>query len=269
MKGQTLAEALKSVFVLSVIVLCLVAGYLIFKQITGNPINFEGGNPEGAALPGNYLGIIYKGGLIVPVLMAVNLILLTFAVERYIMLWRAKGRGNLNGFVRKVRDLLNDNKIEEASAACDKQKGSLANVIKAGLHRYRDLQADKSLMNDQKVLALQKELEEATALELPVLSQNLVILSTIASISVLIGLIGTVLGMIRAFGALATAGAPDALALAEGISEALINTAFGITGSTLALIFYNYYQTRVDSMTFKIDEAGFSLSQTFASSLKR
>jgi biopolymer transport protein ExbB len=94
-------------------------------------------------------------------------------------------------------------------------------------------------------------------------------MSTIASISVLIGLIGTVLGMIRAFGALATAGAPDALALATGISEALVNTAFGITGSTIALVFYNYYQTRVDSMTFKMDEAGFSLAQSFAASLKK
>jgi biopolymer transport protein ExbB len=269
MKGQTLAEALKSTFVLLVIVLCLVAGYLIYDKVMGNPINFEGGNREGHQLQGNYLGIIYKGGLIVPLLMAVNLILITFVIERYIMLWRAKGRGNLNAFVRNIRDLLREDKIEEASKLCDKQRGSLANVLKAALHRYRDLQNDKTLMNDQKVLALQKELEEATALELPVLSQNLVILSTIASISVLIGLIGTVLGMIRAFGALATAGAPDALALATGISEALINTAFGITGSTLALIFYNYYQTRVDSMTFKIDEAGFSLAQTFASSLKK
>jgi biopolymer transport protein ExbB len=269
MKGQSLAEALKSGFVLLVIVLCLVAGWLIYDQIMGNPINFEGGNREGANLPGNYLGIIYKGGIIVPLLMAVNLILLTFVVERYIMLWRAKGRGNLNAFARNVRDLLNENKIEEAEKLCDKQRGSLANVYKTGLHRYRDLQNDKTLMNDQKVLALQKDLEEATALELPVLSQNLVIMSTIASISVLIGLIGTVLGMIRAFGALAVAGAPNALALATGISEALINTAFGITGSTLALVFYNYYQTRVDSMTFKMDEANFSLAQTFAASLRK
>jgi biopolymer transport protein ExbB len=268
MKGQSLAEALKSAFVLVVMVLCLVAGYLIWKMVMGNPINFEGGNPEGTPLQNNFLGIIYKGGYIVPLLMAVNLILITFIIERYISLWRAKGRGNLNSFVRNLRDLLNNDKIEEAEKLCDKQRGSLANVYKAGLHRYRDLQNDKTLMNDQKVLALQKDLEEATALELPVLSQNLVIMSTIASISVLIGLIGTVLGMIRAFGALAVAGAPNALALATGISEALINTAFGITGSTLALVFYNYYQTRVDSMTFKIDEAGFSLSQTFASSLK-
>jgi len=269
MKGQTLAEALKSVFVLLVIVLCLVAGWLIWDNIMGNPVNFEGGNNQGHPLPGNYLGIVYRGGIIVPLLMAVNLILITFIIERYIMLWRAKGRGNLNSFVRSLRELLNQDKIEEAIKLCDKQRGSLANVMKAGLHRYRDLQSDKTLMNDQKVLALQKDLEEATALELPVLSQNLVILSTIASIAVLIGLIGTVLGMIKAFGALATAGAPDALALANGIAEALVNTAFGITGSTIALIFYNYYQTRVDGMTFKMDEAGFSLAQTFASSLKK
>lgn len=269
MKGQSLAEALKSTFVLVVMVLCLVAAWLIFTRIMGNPANFEGGNPEGHALPGNYLGIVYKGGFIVPILIAINLILLSFVVERFIMLTKAKGRGNLNNFVRNLRDLLRQDKIEEASKLCDKQRGSLANVMKAGLVRYRDLQNDKTLMNDQKVLALQKELEEATALELPVLSQNLVIMSTIASVSVLVGLIGTVLGMIRAFGALSTAGAPDALALATGISEALVNTAFGITGSTLALIFYNYYQTRVDNMTFKIDEAGFSLTQTFASSLKK
>jgi biopolymer transport protein ExbB len=269
MKGQTLKEALKSIFVLTVIVLCVLVGYLIWSKIMGNPVNFIGGNPKGTPLEGNYLGIVYKGGFIVPLLMAVNLILITFVIERFIMLWRATGKGNINAFVRKIQVLLNDNQIEEAVQMCDSQKGSLANVMKAGLHRYRDLQSDKSLQNDQKVLALQKDLEEATALELPVLSQNLVILSTVASISVLIGLIGTVLGMIRAFSALGAAGgAPDALQLATGISEALVNTAFGISGSTLAIIFYNYYSSRIDSMTFKMDEASFSLSQTFASTLK-
>jgi biopolymer transport protein ExbB len=152
---------------------------------------------------------------------------------------------------------------------CDKQKGSLANVLKAGLHRYRSLQNDSTLPNDQKVIAMQKELEEATALELPILSKNLVILSTIASISVLIGLIGTVLGMIRAFSAMATSGAPDAMALSTGISEALINTAFGISGSTVAIVAYNFFSTKIDAMTYKIDEAGFSLTQTFATTLKK
>jgi len=268
MKGQTLKDALKSVFVLSVILLCLVAGYLIWEKIMGNPVNFEGGNPEGRALTGNYLGMVYKGGMIVPILIAVNLILLTFIIERFIMLMVASGKGNLNSFVRKLQSLLNEDKIEEGTELCDSQRSSLANVMKSGLKRYRELQKDKSLLNDQKVLAIQKDLEEATALELPTLSQNLVILSTIASISVLIGLIGTVVGMIKAFGALATSGAPDAVALAEGISEALINTAFGITGSTLAIIFYNYYSSKIDAMTYKMDEASFSLTQTFASTLK-
>jgi biopolymer transport protein ExbB len=80
---------------------------------------------------------------------------------------------------------------------------------------------------------------------------------------------GTVFGMIRAFAALAQAGAPDALALATGISEALINTAFGIGGSLLAIVFYNVFQTKIDKMTFKIDEAGFSLVNTFAARQKQ
>lgn len=268
MKGQTLKDALKSSFVLAVIVLCALAGYLIWSQIMGSPVNFEGGNNAGHPIPGNYLAIVYKGGFIVPLLIAINLILLTFIVERMISLSAASGKGNLNAFVRELQTKLNDNKIEEASNLCDQQRGSLANVMKAGLSRYRILQADKTLMNDQKVLALQKDLEEATALELPVLSQNLIIMSTIASVSVLVGLIGTVLGMIRAFGALATAGAPDSLALANGISEALVNTAFGITGSTIAIVAYNYFSARIDGITYKMDEASFSLTSTFASTLK-
>jgi biopolymer transport protein ExbB len=181
---------------------------------------------------------------------------------------KAKGTGATNAFVSNLQVLLNNNQIDQAIAACDKQKGSIGNVMKAGLVKYKELQSDTRLDKDQKLVSLQKEFEEATALELPMLSRNLVFLSTIASISVLIGLIGTVLGMIRAFAALAQAGAPDALALATGISEALINTAFGITGSTLAIIFYNVFSTQIDAMTYKIDEAGFSLTQTFAAQSK-
>ena len=263
-----LMDALRSVFTLGAMIIALIVSYLLFKFVMGNPINFEGNNPAGTPLPGNYLGIIYKGGMIVPLLMTVNLILIIFSVERLITLTRASGKGRINVFVKNLQSLLDNNKIEDAIVACDKQKGSLANVMKAGLVRYRALQDDKTLVKDQKIVALQKEFEEASALELPMLSRNLVILSTIASISVLIGLLGTVLGMIRAFGALAQAGSPDALALATGISEALINTAFGITGSLLAIVLYNSFSTQIDSFTYKIDEAGFSLVQSFAASSK-
>lgn len=267
-KGSALIEALQSVFAMSVVIISLVIGWAVWKYVMGSPVNFEGGNPEGHPKPGNYLAIIYKGGIIVPILMALIVILITFITERFISLARAKGRGKMALFVRNIQGMLSNDQIEEAIEACDKQRGSLANVIRAGLSRYRILQKDQQLPKDQKILAIQKEIEEATALELPMLSRNLVFLSTIASIAVLIGLIGTVIGMIKAFGALATAGAPDALALANGISEALINTAFGISGSTIAIIMYNYFSTTIDNFTFKIDEAGFSLTQTFASTLK-
>jgi len=234
----------------------------------GNPINFEGGNPKGHPLEGNFLGMVYKGGFIVPILMAIVLTVVTFVIERFISLTRASGRGRTSKFLRNIQSLMNEGRVDEAAAACDKQKGSLANVIKAGLYRYTELQNDATLPKDQKVLALQKDFEEATALELPMLSKNMVVLSTIASISVLTGLLGTVLGMIRAFGALATQGAPDALALSTGISEALINTAFGIAGSLIAILMYNYFSSQIDDMTYKIDEANFSLVQTFASTLK-
>src|SRR5674476_1268250 len=146
MKGQTLKDALKSSFVLAVILLCALAGYLIYSQIMASPVNFEGGNNAGDPILGNYLAIIYKGGFIVPIFIAINLILLTFIVERMISLSAASGKGNLNAFVRDLQTNLNDNKIEEASNLCDKQRGSLANVMKAGLSRYRILQADKTCL---------------------------------------------------------------------------------------------------------------------------
>jgi biopolymer transport protein ExbB len=267
-QGSAFKDALQNVFAASAILIAFVVSYLLFVNIMGNPVNFEGGNPKGHALEGNYLGIIYKGGYIVPILMTCVLVLIIFVFERTITLSRAKGKGRLNSFVRQLQTLLAEDKIEEALEACDKQKGSLANVMKAGLSRYRDLQKDKELEKDQKILSIQKSFEEATALELPMLSKNMVIFSTLASVSVLIGLIGTVLGMIRAFAALAQSGAPDALALSQGISEALVNTAFGITGSTLSILAFNYFTTTIDDYTFKIDESGFSLTQNFAASLK-
>ncbi len=267
-QGSSFKEVLQNVFAVSAILIAYVVSYILFTTIMGNPVNFEGGNPEGRALEGNYLGIIYKGGPIVPILMTCVLVLIVFIFERLITLSRAKGKGRVNAFVHQLQTLLAEDKIEEAMEVCDKQKGSLANVMKAGLLRYRDLQKDTELEKDQKILSIQKSFEEATALELPMLSKNMVIFSTLASISVLIGLIGTVLGMIRAFAALAQSGAPDALALSQGISEALVNTAFGITGSTLAIIAFNYFSSTIDAYTFRIDEAGFSLTQNFAASLK-
>lgn len=96
----------------------------------------------------------------------------------------------------------------------------------------------------------------------------MVVISTMASIGTLAGLIGTVVGMIRAFAALSAAGAPDTSALATGISEALVNTLVGILTSAFAIIFYNYFSNRIDQITYSMDEAGFSIIQEFQASGK-
>jgi biopolymer transport protein ExbB len=99
------------------------------------------------------------------------------------------------------------------------------------------------------------------------LEKHMTVIATIVSIATLVGLIGTVLGMIRAFAALATSGAPDAVALATGISEALVNTALGITTSTISTIVYNYFTSRIDDIVYRVDEAGFIITQTLQEKL--
>lgn len=254
-----------SVFAAIVIPIALVVGVLIFKFILGSPANFEGGDPNGHPHPGNYLGMMYKGGILVPVLMATFMIALAVIIERMITIGAASGKGSVANFVRKIKQLLDQNNVDLAIAECDKQKGSVANVIREGLGKYKEMSSNNTMDTEHKVLAIQKEIEESTSLELPMLEKNLIILATISSVATLLGLLGTVFGMIRAFSAIATAGAPDAVALSTGISEALINTALGISSSAVAIIAYNYFTTKIDTLTYGIDEAGFSISQSFAS----
>lgn len=251
-------------FTIGIFIVELIISILIYSKVLGNPANFEGLDSE-KGHPVNILGTIYKGGVIVPILITINLIIITFFIERLITLLRARGTGNVANFVANIRELIENDRIDEAMAACDRQKGSIGNVVRAGLEKYTLVANDPSMDKEQKMAAIQKDLEESTSLELPMLSKNLVILSTCASIATLVGLIGTVVGMIRAFSALANSGAPDSNALATGISEALINTAFGIFGSCIAIIFFNMFQTQIDRITYGIDEANFSILQTFAS----
>ncbi|MDX2002046.1 MAG: MotA/TolQ/ExbB proton channel family protein [Chitinophagales bacterium] len=259
---------IQSWFALIVIPVVIVICVLIYMFVLGAPGNFEDNDPAKHPLPGNYLGIVYKGGFIVPILMSLVVLVLTFSIERFITIFAASGKSSADVFLAKIRSLLLSNNIDQAISECDKQQGSLGNVVKAGLYKYKAMQNEPGLDKDQKVLAIQKDIEEATELELPSLENNLVIIATIASIATLTGLLGTVVGMIKAFSALATAGAPDSVALANGISEALINTALGIFASALAIIAYNYFTTRIDRLTYSIDEAGFSILQTYSSTQK-
>lgn len=251
---------LNPVFVIPIL---LVIGFCLWYFILGDPSNFS--DPETKHKPTTAMGIVYSGGIIVPILLTFMLTVLVFSIERFITINKASGTGDLDAFVRKVRSLVDSNNIADAIKECDKQKGSVGNVTKTALQKYSQLATDNTMAKDQKLVALQKEVEEATTLELPMLEKNLTILSTLASVSTLVALLGTVIGMIRSFFALGSGGgAPDASALATGIAEALINTALGIGTSAIAIIMYNLFTSKIDTLTYKIDEIGMSLQQNFA-----
>lgn len=260
--------SLKSIFTIAVILIEIIGAFLVYYFVLGDGSHFQGGDNHNHPIPGDYLGIIYKGGVLVPLLIALLAMVITFGIERYITIGLASGKGSTQNFVRKIKSLVESNSVDQAIAECDKQKGSVANVVRAGLHKYNELSKNTSIEVDKRIQLIQKDIEETTQLEMPMLQKNLVIIATIASIATLMGLLGTVLGMIKSFAALATAGAPDSVALANGISEALINTALGIGTSALAIILYNTFTSKIDALTYGIDEAGFSIVQKFTSQAK-
>jgi biopolymer transport protein ExbB len=256
-------------------VVCIIAGYCIWRFVLGDASNFNNPDKSGAIFwpqhkgPKGGLVRMYEGGIIVPLLLATFLTVITFVIERLLTITKATGSGNIAEFIRKVQYHLANKNVDQAISECDRQKGSVGNVMKAGLRKYKEMISNTELDTEQKVMAIQKEVEEATALELPMLEKNLVFLSTIASVATLLGLLGTVLGMITSFAAMGAEGGGGAAAeLSKGISEALYNTALGIGTSDISIIMYKIFTTKIDSITYGIDESGFTLTQSFASLYK-
>lgn len=235
-------------FTMAVVVISMIIGYAIYTQL-----------PK----------FIRDGGPVVSVLIALTIMVVTFIFERLLSLNRAKGRTAMTVFLKKIQQEIHAGNIDGAIEACDRQRGSLANVIRNGLARYKELKESGKVKEQKEMMAdVQHAIEEAMLLEVPLLEKNLVVLSTIASTATMVGLFGTVIGMIRAFKALAQAGVPDAVQLSLGISEALINTAGGIFAAILGIVFYNVFTTRVDNFTYMIDEASYSIVQTLATRSK-
>jgi biopolymer transport protein ExbB len=267
-KSNSLTDTLSSVMGITVIIISLVAGYFIYFNILGHPDNFVGGDPENEPLEGNYLGVVYKGSVIVILQIAFVIILLTYAIERAISLSKATGKGKNKMFAGEVKSLLARDDFDAIAEKCDAHRGSVANVVKKGINAYRQIEGLDALRPEEKAFRLKRELEEATHLELPHLERNMAIISTIASVATLIGLLGTVTGMIRAFSSLARAGSPDAVGLAGGISQALVTTALGISTAAIAIVVFNFYTSIIDRITYATDETNYAILSRFKEDLK-
>ena len=257
----------------AVIVACAVIAVCIYLFVFGSAGNFKGdiGAPFAcmsdaeAMEPAGLVGTVYMGGFVVPIIWTLCFTVIAFAIERFFAIRNAYGRTSLVKFVAEIKKALEANDIAKANKLCDAQRGSVANVVRATLRKYAEMEQNTILTKEQKILAIQKELEEATALEMPMMQENLPIIGSIVTLGTLTGLFGTVLGMIKSFSAMSAGdGGTDSTALATGISEALVNTASGIATGALAVIAYNYYTNKIDRLTFSHDEVGFSIVQTFS-----
>ena len=242
-----------------IIVVCAIIAFTLFFTWFGHESHFA----EGGVQPKDVWGTIYKGGIIVPVIHALLLTVLAMTIERSLALKTAFGKGALPKFVANIKAALNANDFAKAQQLCDQQKGSVANVVGASLKAYKEMEATSGIKKAQKIAKIQQAHEEATQLEMPTLTMNLPIIATIVTLGTLTGLLGTVVGMIKAFSAMNASGGADSAELASGISEALINTAFGIGTSWCAVVSYNYFTNKVDKLTFALDEVGYSIAQTY------
>lgn len=213
---------------------------------------------------GTIMHTMYKGGPLVIALIALLVMLFGFIIERSITLYRvAAGKSSVQAFFKRVVNAIQADDFDGAIAACDKQKGTVANILRAGLERYNIVKNDTTITFEKKISETQRAIEEANSLEVPLLERNLIALSTIASIATMVGLLGTTIGMIRAFAATGqkTGGVINAEQLATGISEALVNTAGGLTNAIIGIVAYNFFVNKVDAFNYTIDEASYEVMQ--------
>ena len=215
-----------------VIILCFVASVLFYMFVLGAESNYENGHPI------NLMGTIHEGGFVVPIIQGLLILVVVLSVERFIALRKARGSKGVDKFVGSLKKALEADDLAGAKEICKKQGGAIA------------------LKKEDRVLAIRNALDEQINMEMPTLQQNMAIIFTNTTLGTLMGLFGTVLGMIKSFSALSASGAPDSAALSTGISEALVNTASGIATGALAVISYNYFSAQIDDITYKMNEAG-------------
>jgi biopolymer transport protein ExbB len=260
---------MKNLFNIIVIVLALVLSFAFYYGVMGNPDGFNDPLTKHEPIAGNIMATIYTGGPLVALLMSFILIGITFSIERFLSITKAQGKNNPEKFVKELSGLLSQGNLEGAVALCDTQRGSIGNVMRAGIERFREVQNDPEYSAPAKISEVQRAIDEQMNLETPLLEKNLVILSTVASISTMVGLLGTTLGMIRAFQALAESGTVSATQLSIGISEALYNTAGGLLGAIIAIVAYNFFTTKVDNFVYVIDEGILSVTEIFTSMVRK
>jgi biopolymer transport protein ExbB len=192
------------------------------------------------------IAIITKGGIIVYLIIAASIFALSSFLERLIRLKSFKI--NTDKFLIEIEKLVKDEKLKEAIALCDSYNSPITRIVKAGLSHV-------TISRDR----MTARLEEAALLEFPLLEAQLGVLATVAHISPLLGLLGTVNGMIKAFQVIQEKASATGLAtpadLAQGIWMALITTALGLAVAIPTVVAYNYIFHQVQGIKHDMEKA--------------
>jgi biopolymer transport protein ExbB len=185
--------------------------------------------------------IIFEGGILMWPIMLCSIVALAIAIERFFSLRRATI--DTREFMDTMRTVLRQNRIQEAIGICDETDGPIARITKAGLLKHKRSKAD-----------IREAIEDQGHLEIPRLERYLSALATCANVAPLLGLLGTVSGMIKAFAQIQhKQGQVNPSDLAEGIGNALVTTAAGLTVAIPTLVVYNYFVSRVENMIVEME----------------
>lgn len=192
------------------------------------------------------LELVIKGGMFMYPIIFCSVVALAVFIER---LWILRRKHIIpDEFIHQVRELLRKQKISEAIFLCQNDESSIAKIFLAGLR------------SAQKGMWLVKEaIEERGSREAQILEKNVGILSTIANLTPLLGLLGTVSGMIKTFNAISVHGIGNPAPLAGGIAEALITTATGLCVAIPTLVCYRFLKDKANSLIFEMEENSIKL----------
>ncbi|MGQ9698890.1 MAG: MotA/TolQ/ExbB proton channel family protein [Armatimonadota bacterium] len=186
------------------------------------------------------LDILYRGGPVMVPLVLCSVVSVAVMLERFVVLRRAGG--NTERLMDEMKERLSEKDFRGAISLCERTGGPIAAVLATGL-RHRDLPERE----------LERRMEETALSEIPELQRRLSWLDTIITVAPLLGLLGTVTGMISAFQVIGRSGASQPTAITGGVAEALIATATGLTIAIVTLVGYNYLGDRVKAITAEME----------------
>lgn len=195
----------------------------------------------------NIIEIIRQGGILMWPIMFTSVVGMAIVIERWLTLRRADI--DTREFMDTMRQVIRQNRIQEAINICDETDAPVARIIKAGLLKHR-----------QSREIIREAIEDAGRFEIPRLERYLSGLATCATIAPMLGLLGTVQGMILAFAQIQNKrGQVNPSDLAEGIGNALVTTAAGLAVAIPLLILYNYFTSRVENMLVEMEASSVEL----------